>query len=263
MEIMKLSNKPAQIGISVLYGHRILNDIPSSPSPYSQTTITPDALDQFLDTHKDWQALSLDDLKSHSYDPLKPAFVLTFDDGYRDMLAPLIRILETHNVPAAIFICHGFCYHDLEPLEQDFASRLSIDQHGLYDQYRHVLKKGSLKKRHKKLQKLVHDHNLGTANEKTKFLSPDDIVVMDNHPLVTLGHHTHTHPLLNRLNPFNLWKELQSPYNAIAYPYGGHNTVIRFMSRLRGHKLGFTTNHRLFDPKHDSYMAIPRIELKL
>lgn len=260
---MNLSDIPAQIGISVLYGHRISNEIPSEPSPYAQTTITPDALDQFLTDHKDWQALSIDDLIHKNFDPYKPAFALTFDDGYRDMLVPLVGILEKHNVPAAIFICHDYCYHDLEPLEQDFASRLGPDQHHLYDQYRHKLKKGSLSKRQKFLQWLAIEYGLPPKGQKTHFLSPDDIVVLDNHPLVTLGHHSQSHPLLNRLGVCTLWRELASPYKSISYPYGGHNALVRCIARLRGHKIGFTTNPRLFKPTQHPMMAIPRIELKL
>lgn len=260
---MRLVETPAKQGISVLYGHRIMKDIPAGPSPYAHTAITPEFLEGFLQDHADWQALSINDLYNNRYDPERPAFALTFDDGYRDMLVPLLGLLEKYHTPAAIFLCHDFCYADLEPFEQDFAARLTPDQTDLYERERIKLKRGSLHKRKKILDDLIAQYNLGDLQTRTPFLSADDIAVLNSHPLITLGHHGRTHALLSRLNPALLWRELKSPYKIIAYPYGGQNMFVRVLCALKGYKMGFAAGNRVYRPEIDNPFNIPRIELSM
>ena len=60
-----------------------------------------------------------------------------------------------------------------------------------------------------------------------------------------------------------IWDELRSNFDLIAYPYGGHNCMVRLCARLHGYQMGFTTAEKVYNPKTDNPMAIPRIELKM
>jgi peptidoglycan/xylan/chitin deacetylase (PgdA/CDA1 family) len=260
---MKLDDVPAKHGISVLYGHRVLDEIPNGITPYNKTTVTPKFLNDFLERHADWQALSLHDIQTQNYHPDTPAFALTFDDGYRDNLTNLLPILEKHDVPTAIFLCAAFCDGTSEPLEHNFGSRLQPNQHGIYHKERATLKRGTFKQRISKLDALIRRYDLQPFNHQTDFLNGADIQSLDDHPLITLGHHTKTHPLLSRLMPWHVWGEMQSHYETIAYPYGGQNIIVRGLAKLQGYQMGFTTDERTYNPQTDNPLAIPRIELKM
>ena len=260
---MKLNDIAAHKGISILYGHRVTKAIQHNITPYTKTTITPQFLDRFLERHADWQALSLYDIQTQNYHSSTPALALTFDDGYRDNLTELLPILEKHDVPAAIFLCNAFCNGTMEPFEHDFGSRLNPDQNDVYETQRTILKRGPFKHRQAKLNALIEKYDLPAFKTPTEFLNPHDIQALINHPLITLGHHTKTHPLLSRLMPWQIWDELRSNFDLIAYPYGGHNCMVRLCARLLGYQMGFTTAKRVYNPKTDNPLAIPRIELKM
>ena len=260
---MILQDIPAREGISVLYGHRILPAIPTGLTPYAHTTVSYEYFNRFLQAYDHWQALSIHDLKAGNYHPDTPAYVLTFDDGYRDNMLYLLPMLEYYDVPAAIFLCHDFCYNGLEPFEQDFASRLNETQGDIYEAEREQLKRGSFANRQKKLQSLITKYDLQSPPTKTDFLDEEDIKLLNDHPLITLGHHTKTHPNLAHLNPFALNRELASPYDTIAYPYGGHNVLVRTMAQFMGYQMGFTTENALYHPDKHSLLAIPRIKLSM
>lgn len=262
---MQLKNIPASQGIAVLYGHRILPEIPGGITPYAHTTVTCSAFEEFFRTHKTWQALSLEDLFTGRYDPLRPAFALTLDDGYKDNKIHALPILEKYNVPVTIFVTGGFCFNGMEPFEHDLASRLAPHQRDIYTIYKDRLKCGRLQTRTKYLQEIVARHTLPPLGNRTDFLDWRDIREMAQNPFVTFGWHTQTHPLLTRLAPWDLYGELNAkngewmrPY--FAYPYGGQAWWVRLMARLSGFSACFTTKPGYYTAR-TAVMAIPRIAL--
>jgi peptidoglycan/xylan/chitin deacetylase (PgdA/CDA1 family) len=88
---------------------------------------------------------------------------------------------------------------------------------------------------------------------------------LDQHPLVEIGSHSHTHPYLpslNRIEIINelltskriLEKKLKHRVNKLAYPYGGSNRFTRLASRLMGYSTAFGT-HSDFTLKNQMNLA--------
>lgn len=275
---MRLKNIPASQGISILYGHRILPTLPQGIGPYADTTITVDDLTLFFNAHHDWQKLSLTQCLSGDFDSTRPAMAMTFDDGYRDIIDYGLPVLESFDCPVTVFLTSGFCLDKREPLENIFAARLQQSQTGnkdrIYQSCRADLKKGSYKKRIAALQDLTSRYGL---DEKilphTEFLNSADILKIGKHPLVTLGLHSKTHPLLTHLPVGELWDELVKPkrilesltwqkFSYLAYPYGGHHATVRILARFAKYRAGFTTGEKLFTPSQTPHFAIPRIALR-
>lgn len=276
--MMQLELMPATAGIAVAVAHRVLADLPQGFSPYAKTTITVAFLDCFLTDHANWQKLSLKDLLSNRYDPARPALCLTFDDGYEDNVTNALPVLEGHDCPAAMFITSGFCLDKMEPLEAQFAACLggAANARELYETERGALKRGSLRQRKETLDLLRRKYGPAdpSAPQTPAFIGSAAILELAKHPLVTLGAHSKTHPLLTRLWPLTLWDELTKPkkilesltrqnFDYMAYPYGGHHGFVRLMTRAAGYTAGFTTEDRMFAPARDNRYAIPRMELAM
>ena len=132
-------------------------------------------------------------------------------------------------------------------------------------------------KPHKRLKCL---HKIYEINDLEKdifnsnlFLSFNDLINLDKHPLITIGAHTHRHsylPALNIFDAFNdigqskkiLEKLLKHPIFYFSYPYGAHSYKLRLINRLLGFKYAFTTESNSINSLNFSPMAIPRIDLK-
>ena len=275
---MKLQNIPAVQGISILYGHRIMPAIPQGISPYADTTITVNALKSFLKRHEEWQKISLKQCMNGDFNPNKPALVMTFDDGYQDIIDHGLQIFESFDCPITVFLSSGFCLGKQEPLENIFAARLQqstmANKIDIYENNRGLLKKGSYKKRTNRLETLSKKYGLDkNILPHTEFLNSTDILKLAKHPLVTLGLHGKTHPLMTHITPVCLWDELTKPKRILesliwqelayfSYPYGGHNMMTRIFTRMAKYKAGFTTGDQLFIPTKTPRFAVPRIALR-
>ena len=107
-----------------------------------------------------------------------------------------------------------------------------------------------------------------------EFLGWDELRQLDRHPLVTLGAHSHAHPLLTALSWRDAWSEirrskrdletrLERPIAAFAYPYGGFGRAVRQLVRLAGFRYAVTTQPRVLTPGNAmDRFALPRIDLK-
>ena len=94
-------------GIRILMYHRV-DRLPY----YDQLTISPELFEQhmaYLAAHQRVISLSqaVDELSSA--EKIRPAVVVTFDDGYRDNLLHALPILERYKIPATIFVTTQFC----------------------------------------------------------------------------------------------------------------------------------------------------------
>jgi peptidoglycan/xylan/chitin deacetylase (PgdA/CDA1 family) len=128
-----------------------------------------------------------------------PAFALTFDDGYRSVLTDALPVLEELQIPAALFLTTGFLDGKVTPPWRSTDSELCADYRDQVEFFRP--------------------------------LSWDEAGTLARHPLIRIGAHTDTHPLLGLLAPEEARRELLHSKTIIrdrlgmetdlfAYPYG-------------------------------------------
>jgi peptidoglycan/xylan/chitin deacetylase (PgdA/CDA1 family) len=220
--------------------------------------------------------------------------IVTFDDGYRDNLVNALPILERHNVPATIFIATGLIdgsfvpwwyeqeaivkkldamevswkgksyFWKLETPAQTFlaVSELnSIFRAMCFDDQRAFMEK-------------VRSLSPNRFNFESEFLSWDEVIELDRHPLITIGAHTKNHPVLSRSTAEELRDELVGgreifenrlghPVDHLAYPFGGSSEAGHRefeAAREAGFRSAFTTRFGHLHALHRKFLhSLPRI----
>jgi len=217
--------------------------------------------------------------------------VITFDDGYRNILSNACPILNKYNLPSTIYITTG-------PVETD--SLIWIDQiySAIYhctDQYINLediglgssrdrtsfersefakdvtdkFKKLSLKDKEKKLTILNKrlPYIPGVKNP-FKLLSINDIKELSRNPLVTIGAHTINHEILTNISFDSAVNEISDskkrleewlgrPVDHFAYPNGNYNNEIKTQLEKIGFKSAVTTNDSIL--KSPNFFELPRL----
>lgn len=193
--------------------------------------------------------VSLDQLVAHLTQGRslpRRAVHVTFDDGYRSVWTRAVPVLETYDVPASVFVCtqpvatgSHFWYDAMAQAEGD-AAAVAVRDGGGAD-WPTVLEAWS--------PPVPRDHELTP-------LSPDEVRRLAVHPLMAVGSHTRTHPVLAQLDAAGQAREVAAAIDtleewtgvrprAFAYPVGrpGHDYDARTHDVLRdaGVSLAFTT----------------------
>jgi peptidoglycan/xylan/chitin deacetylase (PgdA/CDA1 family) len=187
----------------------------------------------------------------------KPAIVITFDDGYADNLSEALPILEQAEVPATFFIStgqigsgtglwwdtlesallgegeypgHFTLYH---PRQGKTWPTATLEQRGaLYHELHALFMVATPGERNAWLAELAAwsgDRIAGA--ESTRLLTLEELQVLAQHPLVTIGAHTVSHPRLSSLSEaeqrqeiaqsrHQLEKWLGKEVTVFAYPFG-------------------------------------------
>ncbi len=265
--------------------HHVTSDTPVSMGPRADYFITPSALEQFLKDREKCPNIS------GKYNTSEAGCLLTFDDGYKNNLEQALPLLEKYEREAIIFITTGFINQTAYPYELELGaviqdhnwlylpfSRSSKKtntperQRSVYNETRLPLKRSSIRQREDFMQRLGQLNNYERRQyQQEEFLSWAEVRTLDRHPLITIGAHTHAHPLLNSQLPWNAYREMklskhilehklkrQIPY--FAYPYGGYNRWVRGLARWCGFKWCFTTEERKVQHKEDPW-TLPRIDI--
>ena len=213
-------------------------------------------------------------------------FVVTFDDGWKDNYIHAFPILKKYEVPAIIFICTesineqklfwpeevGMAIMRSSKTEGEIASvlqqltrsamklvdhndRVSIDSNwnstSLLDRFVEYLKVLSVEKRDDFVNLLHLALGVSQNGAAEMLLSWDEIDDMRGHK-ISFGSHTHTHPILDRMDETNIDIELRTSKKILeqrlneevlsfSYPNGCFGKYY-IQSSLRGHgyKYAFT-----------------------
>ncbi len=271
--------------IEVSMFHHIINDLDIFLGPQKLYSVTSQELEKYLKHRSDYQnTVNNFDIENDK------GKLITFDDGYRNNLEAL-PLLEKYNAKAIIFITTGFIDREAYPYEIELAqaiekfdslrlrdiSEVSLKNEErkvqVYNRLREPLKKSTFEEKERFMNELAELNNYKRRSCQTeRFLSWDEIVRLDENPLITIGAHTITHPVLTEQSMWTVYYEMRKSKKRIeeklghkiyhfSYPYGANNFVVRNLARLSGFKYGFTTKKRLIK-RRPNLMALPRIEIK-
>lgn len=239
---------------AILFLHRIGKRDDSRISANQNMVVTPNELERLVSSSrkKGWSFISLDELmdeyvRRHRF-PSK-TLSLTFDDGYLDNFSEAYPLLKNLNVPFCIYVTTGFIGQDVIPwwyllemaLSSDFecsipeVKNLSLDSlKGKNDAFMAIRSKIMSNASCDSGIKAWLDHSADYAKrmEDRLFMNWDDIDVLAGDKLVTLGAHTHTHPVLSKLDNSDSYTEIElskellesrirADVSHFAYPFGG------------------------------------------
>ena len=280
----------------VICYHRILPDdeFEADKSPnYNLIMPTSKFAEQIEFLSENHEVVSMDGLVDYlesepDRDANKFVVAVTFDDGYKDNLTHALPILEQYNIPATIYITTRFPEGDTwmwwneiwDYLDNNAALEVNDVPEGLtISTLRQKIKCFNklfdwiLNLSYEKQKKYVETITKSVARKQYSnlCLNWEEIKILDQHPLVTIGAHTNSHPNLKKLTEQEAFAEMSYSKNLLeeklkhsvehfAYPFGTHNEAdvreFELASRC-GFRTAVTTRPESL--KSPALNAIPRL----
>jgi peptidoglycan/xylan/chitin deacetylase (PgdA/CDA1 family) len=294
---------PLTRGIGVILTlHRVRPWIENGFAPNRILEITPSFLDEALVCLKNlgYELVTLTEAvaRLRTGRGRTPFATLTFDDGYRDTLEHALPVLERHGAPMTLFVTPGFAdrsarlwWVELEEAigrlsrivveEKDchFAaySRNDAEKQETFEDLYWRLRKGPWQRLLNAIGALTAEAGLDSAHIANSLcLDWDSLGELSRHPLVTIGAHTMTHPMLAKCDERRAREEMSASREAIrrrlgvtpahfAYPVGDSGSAGMREFTLAA-ELGFTSAVTtrpgvLFTAHAAHLLALPRISL--
>jgi predicted ATP-grasp superfamily ATP-dependent carboligase/peptidoglycan/xylan/chitin deacetylase (PgdA/CDA1 family) len=288
---------------SVLMFHRVRPPRSEAFQPNQLLEITPHFLGQVVETlqSRNIDLVSLDEAHRRfvERDFARPFASLTFDDGYRDNKLFAYPILKKRNIPFAIYVAPDFAagkgdlwWLSLEKLIAERAQlRLRMRNEDVVLSCRTTAEKDAAYKTiywwlrllpsdddiRAEIADLVVRYHVDTAlSHDDGCMTWDELAELAADPLVTIGAHTMSHPILAKISEARVQAEIQKSRDEIArilgraplhfsYPFGDKSAAgpreFRIAQRL-GFKTAVTTRPgTLFREHGDHLMAWPRLSM--
>jgi peptidoglycan/xylan/chitin deacetylase (PgdA/CDA1 family) len=280
--------------LRVLTYHRV-DEAERHPALYpGLISATPEAFDQQMSyLAANYYVVSMPELidACRSGRPLPPRAVLvTFDDACRDFAEHAWPTLKRYHLTATLFVPtafpdhpeRGFWWDQLYQAVSATARRDSLDtplghmplrtpteRTRTYAQLKDYVKTLPHQAAMAWVEQTCAD--LGTPPPLHNVLSWDDLRRLAREG-VTLGAHTQTHPLMNRVTPEevcaeavgslrDLEREIGQALPIFAYPSGGFNDEVVRVLRREGFKLAFTTVRGVNDMREADRLRLRRINI--
>lgn len=283
---------------TILMLHRVRQESLGVFRPNEGMAVSPEFLEGFIQEaqQRGYTFVSLDQLSEQLVAGSgEKLLALTFDDGYRDNFTVAYPLLKRLKIPFAIYITTSFpdgeailwwyaieqmlqqneqialadgrvlpCRTSQEKLDAFVSLRQSImalPRDGLGDRVNAIF------------ERVNFDWRQMCAEEA---LSWDDLRELARDPLVTIGAHTVSHPVLSALSPEQAYAEMRdsrerievrigAPVAHFCYPFGSRNEVgaREFeLARELGFKTATTTRWGNIFPKHRKHLhGLPRVAL--
>lgn len=290
---MGLFTRASPSGLWVGYGHRILATPPRGfCGSDAKGVLTTEQLSQFLQAQTCSPALSYHEFRERlaSGAPAGEGWLMTFDDGFRDTLTHALPVLERYQVPVVVFLVAGFLTREATPYQEYLAGivrngdavnmpegeRLTAvsaaDKQVAYERCRKRIKKMSPEARQRWLERLGQANGEPPSVNMDKYLDVAEARELADHPLVTIGAHTVTHPYLPSVPGRQLREELEDgrrrlealigqPVPCLAYPHGGQSLRVRRFAKRAGYEMAFATDERPLPAKGLDRYRIPRMAM--
>jgi peptidoglycan/xylan/chitin deacetylase (PgdA/CDA1 family) len=286
----------------ILTLHHVRPAQPRGFAPNRFLEITPEFLDTMIAATRraGFDFVAMDDVCERLATPSrrKPFAVLTFDDGYRDNLEHAWPILRRNDVPWTVYVVPDFLDGTGRlwwiELERVIAQReqivLRLGQEDIHlptgtvaqkqAAYRLVERRwreASPEDQRDGLASLAAmAHNAPQELTRSLCANWDEITELARDPLVTIGAHTMSHPVLSRLRDEDALSEMRTsriaieerlkrPVTHLAYPHGDKVAVGGREHRLAnaaGFATAVTTRPAHLQPWHaKTPHALPRISM--
>lgn len=108
--------------------------------------------------------------------------------------------------------------------------------------------------------------------ERNGSLEAEEIAQLARNPLITIGSHSMTHPLLSRLTPQEIERELKGsrealekmtgkPVYYLAYPSGNLDIRVVEEAKQAGYRLAFTTSPKKLGMLEEGDWSLPRVKI--
>ena len=271
-------------------------------APNRALEITPEYLDRCLTLARSrgYEFIALDDVpeRLRETEDRQPFIAIAIDGGYRDLPEFALPVFRRHRVPFTSFVTTGFAqglsplwWVDLE-LAIETLSAIAIEADG----FRFHASCGSnaeKERAHRRLMRALRKtdepHRRKIATElasaagidslrivKRLCMSFDDIAMLAQEPLASIGAQTLTYPILlqhdYRFARYEIGKSRQvieegihRPVNHFAYPFGDRRAAgMRdfYLAASAGFETAVTKRPGLLFREHAEYLyALPRLQL--
>lgn len=287
---------------AILMFHRVRESAGGDYAPNRGLEITPSFLDAAL-THvreRGFEIVALDEAVARlSQPPRREPFVaLTFDDGTRDTVQVALPVLERHRAPFSVFVTTGFADRRARmwwlELEEAIGAldrvRITVGSEAFDLAARTPAEKSDAFGRvYAGLRAVGEAQLLATCRTLCDQAGLDPAAIVDeaclawsgvralaNHPLVTIGAHTLTHPRLAKLPAEEavhemresrdvIAREIGSEIAHLAYPVGDPSSAgpREFAAaRSMGFRSAVTTRPGMLFPGHAAHLtALPRLSV--
>ncbi len=199
----------------------------------------------------------------------RPKVAITFDDAYCGAVAVGVPELRRRSLPATIFVTPGLLGNQTfwwDSVRSPRGGPLTdtIRRHALC----HLKGQGSLIESWGFSQGLP----IAPANPYARSASESELRLNCDHPEITLGSHTWSHPNLTEMTDEELRCELVRPkewlesrFNNtipwLTYPYGCSNRRVEEAARDAGYHAALLIEGRWFEPMKSNPFALPRVNI--
>lgn len=283
-------------GVILCY-HRILpNNECHGDSPNDWLTVPISYFEQHMEVlATEFEPIAIGDVPSRighgRRKHARPFVCVTFDDGYLDNLIHALPVMESHRIPMTVYVTSWQEYNTPRAWWHDLWALLEhSDTYCL--QLNSVLLEGSIANSRQKLRAFERISNVlrvGTkeviadfyeqmpdatawhVGQERLFMNADELGLLAQHPLVTVGSHTDGHFSLSALNDWEaatqinkskscLENLLGKPVSHFAYPYGlpwTFGTRELHLLADAGYSTAVTTSPNRIS-KETSIFALPR-----
>lgn len=273
--------------VEILLVHRVLPESAASDDPFGRRSVTPDVLDAALAERSDWLKPSPGALLDAGEE--RRRLLVTVDDGTVDFEEHALPVIERHGVHCVLSVVSDWAKGVRGPYEAALwralsdRERVEIPLEGFIaldtDAARHHAFR-ALTRLYKPLPTAEREGLVAAlgvdpcAVDPGTFLGPDRLRVLAEHPLVTIGVHTRTHPFLPRLRGERLAAEVAGGKREVetwigrrvewfSYPYGGYDRAARRCVEAAGFRFACAMHPGTFDPRAVDRFALPRTDLAI